>query len=104
MQGGMLVFRGSIVALVTPFRNNAVDEKALQDLVEWHIGEGTHGFVPTGTTGESPTLSHAQHDRVIELVIEAMAGRRPVIAGTGSNATDEAIGNVGRHHRIFERA
>lgn len=100
MQGGMLVFRGSIVALVTPFRNNAVDEKALQDLVEWHIGEGTHGFVPTGTTGESPTLSHAEHDRVIELVIEAVAGRRPVIAGTGSNATDEAI----RLTRHAERA
>ncbi len=85
------MFRGSIVALITPFRNNAVDEAALQALVEWHIEEGTHGFVPVGTTGESPTLSHDEHERVIDLVIEANAGRRPVIAGTGSNSTAEAI-------------
>ncbi|MEK9944760.1 MAG: 4-hydroxy-tetrahydrodipicolinate synthase [Alphaproteobacteria bacterium] len=85
------MFKGSIVALVTPFKNGAVDEKAFQDLVEWHISEGTHGLVPVGTTGESPTLTHAEHMRVTELCIEAAGGRVPVIAGTGSNATAEAI-------------
>lgn len=90
------MFNGSIVALVTPFRNGAVDERAFQDLVEWHVGEGTHGFVPVGTTGESPTLSHAEHERAVELCVEAAGGRRPVIAGTGSNATDEAI-SLTRH-------
>jgi 4-hydroxy-tetrahydrodipicolinate synthase len=85
------MFRGSIVALITPFRNGAIDAAALQDLVEWQIEQGTHGFVPVGTTGESPTLSHEEHERVIDLVVEAVAGRRPVIAGTGSNATAEAI-------------
>jgi 4-hydroxy-tetrahydrodipicolinate synthase len=85
------MFRGSIVALITPFRNGGIDEAALQSLVEWHIEQGTHGLVPVGTTGESPTLSHAEHERVVELVIEAAAGRVPVIAGTGSNATVEAI-------------
>ncbi|MCX8099796.1 MAG: 4-hydroxy-tetrahydrodipicolinate synthase [Geminicoccaceae bacterium] len=90
------MFRGSIVALVTPFRNGAVDERAFQALVEWHLEQGTDGFVPVGTTGESPTLSHAEHQRVIELCIEAVAGRAPVIAGTGSNSTDEAI-SLTRH-------
>lgn len=90
------MFHGSIVALVTPFRNGRIDETAFQDLIEWHIGQGTHGFVPVGTTGESPTLSHAEHQRVVELCVEAVAGRRPVIAGTGSNATDEAI-SLTRH-------
>ena len=90
------MFRGSIVALVTPFRNGGIDEPALQALVEWHIEQGTHGFVPVGTTGESPTLSHAEHERVVELVIEAAGGRRPVIAGTGSNSTTEAI-SLTRH-------
>jgi 4-hydroxy-tetrahydrodipicolinate synthase len=85
------MFRGSIVALVTPFRDGAVDEKALRDLIEWHIAEGTDGFVPVGTTGESPTLSHAEHERVVELCIEVVAGRKPVIAGAGSNSTAEAI-------------
>jgi 4-hydroxy-tetrahydrodipicolinate synthase len=85
------MFRGSIVAIVTPFRAGEVDEQALAELVEWHIDAGTHGFVPVGTTGESPTLDHAEHERVIELVIEVVAGRRPVIAGTGSNSTAEAI-------------
>ena len=85
------MFHGSIVALVTPFRNGALDEDAFQRLVEKHLAEGTHGFVPVGTTGESPTLSHAEHERVVELCIEAVAGRRPVIAGTGSNSTEEAI-------------
>jgi 4-hydroxy-tetrahydrodipicolinate synthase len=90
------MFHGSIVALVTPFRNSRIDESAFQDIVEWHIGQGTHGFVPVGTTGESPTLSHAEHERVVELCVEAVAGRRPVIAGTGSNATEEAI-SLTRH-------
>jgi 4-hydroxy-tetrahydrodipicolinate synthase len=90
------MLHGSIVALVTPFRNGRVDEAAYQDLVEWHIGQGTHGFVPVGTTGESPTLSHAEHERVVELCVEAVARRRPVIAGTGSNSTEEAI-SLTRH-------
>ena len=87
---------GSIVALATPFRNGTVDERAFQDLIEWHVAEGTHGLVPAGTTGESPTLSHAEHERVVELCVEAAAGRRPVIAGTGSNSTEEAI-SLTRH-------
>jgi len=85
------MFKGSIVALITPFRNGAVDEKAFQDLVEWQIGQGTHGLVPCGTTGESPTLSPAEHKRVVELCVEAAKGRVPVIAGSGSNSTEEAI-------------
>lgn len=85
------MFRGSIVALVTPFRDGAIDEKALRDLIEWHLAEGTDGFVPVGTTGESPTLSHAEHERVVEITIEAVAKRCPVIAGAGSNATAEAV-------------
>ncbi len=91
-----MMLRGSIVALVTPFRDGAVDERAFAELVEWHIQEGTHGFVPVGTTGESPTLSHAEHERVIDLCIEVVGGRRPVIAGTGSNSTEEAI-SLTRH-------
>jgi len=90
------MFRGSIVALITPFREGAVDETAFADLIEWHLAQGTHGFVPVGTTGESPTLSHAEHERVVELCIEAVAGRAPVIAGAGSNATAEAI-SLTRH-------
>jgi 4-hydroxy-tetrahydrodipicolinate synthase len=90
------MFHGSIVALVTPFRNGAIDERAFQGLVEWHVREGTHGFVPVGTTGESPTLSHEEHRRVVELCVEAAGRRRPVIAGTGSNSTDEAI-SLTRH-------
>ena len=90
------MFHGSIVALITPFRNGGIDEAALQALVEWHIEQGTHGLVPVGTTGESPTLSHAEHERVVELVIEAAAGRLPVIAGAGSNSTAEAI-SLARH-------
>lgn len=85
------MFRGSITALVTPFKNGLLDEEALRRLVEWQITEGTHGLVPTGTTGESPTLNFDEHKRVIEVVVEAARGRVPVIAGTGSNATDEAI-------------
>ena len=85
------MFRGSIVALITPFRNGELDENTLQDLVEWHIDQGTHGIVPVGTTGESPTLTHDEHKHVVHLVIEAVSGRVPVIAGTGSNSTAEAI-------------
>jgi len=85
------MFHGSIVALITPFRNGSIDPTALQSLVEWHIEQGTHGLVPVGTTGESPTLSHDEHERVVELVVEAAARRVPVIAGAGSNSTDEAI-------------
>ncbi len=90
------MFGGSIVALVTPFRNESVDEKALARLVEWHIEQGTNGIVPCGTTGESPTLSHDEHCRVVEVVIEAAAGKIPVMAGAGSNATAEALAFV-RH-------
>lgn len=85
------MFSGSIVALLTPFRDGKLDEKAFQDLVEWQIREGTNGLVPCGTTGESPTLSHEEHDRIVALCIEAAAGRVPVIAGAGSNSTAEAI-------------
>jgi len=85
------MFRGSIVALITPFRNGKLDETTLQNLVEWHIEQGTHGLVPVGTTGESPTLTHDEHKLVVDLVIEAAAGRVPVIAGAGSNSTAEAI-------------
>ncbi len=85
------MFKGSMTALITPFRDGKVDEKAFQSFVEWQIEQGTHALVPVGTTGESPTLSHNEHKRVIELCIEANAGRVPVIAGAGSNSTEEAI-------------
>jgi 4-hydroxy-tetrahydrodipicolinate synthase len=85
------MFKGSITALITPFSGGAVDEKAFQSFVDWQIAEGTHGLVPCGTTGESPTLSHAEHNRVVELCVEAAAGRVPVIAGAGSNSTAEAV-------------
>ncbi|MCT8973002.1 4-hydroxy-tetrahydrodipicolinate synthase [Microbaculum marinisediminis] len=85
------MFTGSITALITPFSNGAVDEKAFQDFVDWQITEGTNGLVPVGTTGESPTLSHEEHKRVVELCIEAAQKRVPVIAGAGSNNTAEAI-------------
>ena len=84
-------FKGSITALITPFKNREVDDKAFQRLVEWQIDQGTHGLVPVGTTGESPTLTHEEHKRVIELCIEAANRRVPVIAGTGSNCTSEAV-------------
>ncbi|QTF09147.1 4-hydroxy-tetrahydrodipicolinate synthase [Brenneria izadpanahii] len=90
------MFKGSFTALVTPFRNGKVDEKAFQDLVEWQIGEGSHGLVPCGTTGESPTLSHAEHKLIVEMTIEVAAGRIPVLAGAGSNSTEETIDFV-RH-------
>lgn len=85
------MFKGSITALITPFRNGVVDEAAFQSLVEWQIAEGTDGLVPCGTTGESPTLSHEEHNRVVSMCVEAAAGRVPVIAGAGSNSTNEAI-------------
>jgi 4-hydroxy-tetrahydrodipicolinate synthase len=85
------MFKGSMPALVTPFRDGAVDVKALEALVEWHIAEGSHGLVPVGTTGESPTLSHDEHEQVIEIVVKTAAGRVPVLAGAGSNNTEEAI-------------
>ncbi len=85
------MFTGSITALVTPFRDGRVDEEALRRLVEFQIENGSDGLVPCGTTGESATLSYEEHDRVIELTIEAAAGRVPVIAGTGSNSTSETI-------------
>jgi 4-hydroxy-tetrahydrodipicolinate synthase len=84
-------FRGSITALVTPFKNGSLDEKAFRQLVEWQIGEGTSGLVPVGTTGESPTLSHDEHKQVVEWCVETAKGRVPVIAGAGSNSTKEAI-------------
>ena len=85
------MFKGSIPALITPFRDGALDLPALEALVEWHVAEGSHGLVPVGTTGESPTLSHEEHETVIEVVVKAAAGRIPVIAGAGSNNTTEAV-------------
>ena len=85
-------FQGSFVAMVTPFRNGDVDEAKLRELVEFHVANGTDGLIPCGTTGESPTLSHDEHKRVVEIVIEAARGRLQVVAGTGSNSTAEAIG------------
>ncbi|MEQ9641719.1 MAG: 4-hydroxy-tetrahydrodipicolinate synthase [Alphaproteobacteria bacterium] len=85
------MFKGSIVALITPFKNGSVDESGLRKLVDWHVDQGTHGIVPVGTTGESPTLSHDEHKQVIEIVIDQAKGRVPIIAGAGSNNTAEAI-------------
>jgi 4-hydroxy-tetrahydrodipicolinate synthase len=85
------MFKGSIVAIVTPFRNGKFDEKAYGDLIEWHISQGTHGIVPCGTTGEASTLDFEEHYRVIEVAVKAANKRIPVIAGTGANSTDEAI-------------
>ncbi len=85
------MFQGSIPALITPFKNGSIDEQAFQDFVEWQIEQGSDALVPVGTTGESPTLSHDEHHRVVELCVEAAKGRVPVIAGTGSNNTAEAI-------------
>lgn len=85
------MFHGSIVALITPFLDNKIDEKALVSLVRFHLDNGTHGIVPVGTTGESPTLTQHEHQRVIELVVHEVGGQVPVIAGAGSNNTAEAI-------------
>jgi len=94
MSGPM--FKGSVTALITPFSNGQVDEAAFQRFVQWQIDQGSHGVVPCGTTGESPTLSHAEHRRVTELCLEVAKGKIPVIAGTGSNSTAEAI-SLTRH-------
>lgn len=94
------MFRGSMPALVTPFSNGVVDKKALKHLVDWHISEGTHGLVAVGTTGESPTLTHEEHREVIQIVVEQAAGRVPVIAGAGSNNTDESIGLMKFAHEV----
>ncbi|RLJ41147.1 dihydrodipicolinate synthase [Litoreibacter meonggei] len=85
------MFKGSMPALITPFNNGAVDFDALKHLVEWHIEQGSHGLVPMGTTGESPTVSHDEHDAVVEAVVKTVAGRVPVIAGAGSNNTAETV-------------
>jgi len=94
------MFRGSFPALVTPFKNGDVDVETLKDLVEWHIAEGSTGLVPVGTTGESPTLTHTEHEKVIEVVVEAAAGRVPVIAGAGSNNTSEGIRLIRHAERV----
>lgn len=95
-----MTFKGSIPAMVTPLKDGALDLDALHELVDWQITEGSHGLVPVGTTGESPTLSHAEHERVIEEVVKATAGRVPVIAGAGSNNTVEAIGFIRHAERV----
>ena len=94
------MIRGSIPALVTPFKNGALDLATLKHLVEWHIAEGSHGLVPVGTTGESPTLSHAEHQTMVEAVVKAAAGRVPVIAGAGSNNTAEGISLIQHAERV----
>ena len=94
------MFKGSFTAMVTPFKAGAIDEKTLIELIEWQIKEGTHGLVPVGTTGESPTLSHEEHKRVVELTIKTVDGRVPVIAGAGSNATAEAIDFTRHAHSV----
>ncbi|NQZ71440.1 MAG: 4-hydroxy-tetrahydrodipicolinate synthase [Dinoroseobacter sp.] len=88
------MFKGSMPALVTPLKDGAVDFAALEAIVEWHIAEGSHGLVPVGTTGESPTLTHDEHAAVIEAVVKTAAGRVPVVAGAGSNNTAEGIGLI----------
>jgi 4-hydroxy-tetrahydrodipicolinate synthase len=87
----MTIFRGAFVAIVTPFTDGQVDEQGLVDLIEFHIANGTHGIVPCGTTGESATMSHDEHHRVVELTVKTVNGRVPVLAGSGSNSTSEAI-------------
>ena len=93
------MFKGSLTALITPLKGGKVDDGAFQRLVEWQIAEGTHGLVPVGTTGESPTLSHEEHKQVVELCVKAAKGRVPVIAGAGSNSTEEAI-DFTRHAKM----
>jgi len=88
---GNPLFKGSLVALITPFKDDAIDEAAFRKLVSWQIEQGTDGLIPVGTTGESPTLNHDEHKRVVELCVEETNGRVPVIAGAGSNSTSEAI-------------
>jgi len=92
----MSIFRGAFVAIVTPFTDGEIDEQGLVDLIEFHIANGTHGIVPCGTTGESATMSHDEHHRVVELTVKTVNGRVPVVAGSGSNSTAEAI-DLTRH-------
>jgi len=94
------MFKGVIVAIVTPFKNGEVDEEALRELIEFQIESGTEGIVPCGTTGESATLSHEEHDRVVEIAVDAVNKRVPVIAGTGSNSTKEAIRLTRHAHEV----
>ncbi|EDM70479.1 dihydrodipicolinate synthase [Roseobacter sp. AzwK-3b] len=94
------MFKGSFPALVTPFKNGELDLDTLKKLVEWHIGEGSNGLVPVGTTGESPTLTHEEHETVVEEVVRAVAGRVPVIAGAGSNNTLESIRFMQHAHKV----
>ena len=94
------MFKGSFPALITPFKNGELDLDTLKKLVEWHIGAGSHGLVPVGTTGESPTLTHREHEIVIEEVVKAAAGRVPVIAGAGSNNTLEGIGLIQHAEKV----
>lgn len=94
------MFKGSIPALVTPFKNGALDLDTLKRLVDWHVEQGSNGIVPVGTTGESPTLSHREHEQVVEEVVKAAAGRVPVIAGAGSNNTVEAVRLVEHAKRV----
>jgi 4-hydroxy-tetrahydrodipicolinate synthase len=95
-----VMFRGSFPALVTPFKDGKLDLDTLKKLVDWHVAEGSHGLVPVGTTGESPTLSHEEHGLVIEAVVKAAAGRIPVIAGAGSNNTAEGIDLIRHAERV----
>ncbi|HET6489373.1 MAG TPA: 4-hydroxy-tetrahydrodipicolinate synthase [Syntrophales bacterium] len=94
------MFKGAIVAIVTPFKNGKVDERALRELIEFQISNGIDGIVPCGTTGESPVLSHEEHDRVIEITVDAVKKRVPVIAGTGSNSTEEALRLTKHAHEV----
>jgi 4-hydroxy-tetrahydrodipicolinate synthase len=94
------MFKGAITALITPFNNGEVDEKALVKLVEWQIEQGINGLVPVGTTGETPTLTHSEHEKVVEICVKTTAGRVPVIAGAGSNSTAEAVDMVEFAQRI----
>lgn len=94
------MFKGSIPALITPFRDGKVDDEALKGLVDWHVDEGSHGIVAAGTTAESPTLSHDEHEHVVELIVRQAAGRIPVIAGAGSNNTTESISLIQHAERV----
>ncbi|MDF1855380.1 4-hydroxy-tetrahydrodipicolinate synthase [Pseudooceanicola sp.] len=94
------MFSGSLTALVTPFHDGAIDLDTLKKLVDWHVAEGTRGLVPMGTTGESPTLSHSEHEQVVEAVVSFAAGRIPVIAGAGSNNTQEGIRLIQHAERV----
>ena len=94
------MFKGSIVALITPFKNNKLDEDCYIALINHHLKSGTSAIVPAGTTGESPTLNHEEHERVIELCVKESKGKIPIIAGTGSNSTEEAISLTKHAERI----